>query len=256
MFIPDHRHVIRLALFHSELEADYGATDKLTLTLKLPYDIKDQHVSYTTLSGQPYVPPYGDIHHRTETLRGVGDAELKALFPLGPNLQIGAGLSIPLGHTVPNPIVLGREGKTHEHIQFGTGTFDPLISVLWIQPLPGFGGLSMVAAADAQVPLYQNSQGFRAPVTVRWALGPSLPIRTAGLALQWAGQYQSIGRWDGEQDEGTGFHNGGVFLRATLPAWNGFRVSPGNYREVYSRSLSQESFRQGTTYSLTVTRFF
>jgi hypothetical protein len=49
-------------------------------------------------------------------------------------------------------------------------------------------------------------------------------------------------------------------LRNGLPSSNrvpakGFRVTPGIYREVYSHSLSHESFRQGTTYSLVVTRF-
>jgi hypothetical protein len=40
------------------------------------------------------------------------------------------------------------------------------------------------------------------------------------------------------------------------PIGKGFRVTPGIYREVYSRSLSRESFRQGTTYSMVLTRFF
>jgi hypothetical protein len=254
--IPDHLHHVKLALFHTELDADFGAAEKLTLSLHLPYDVKDQHVRYTTLDGQPYVPPYGDIHHRTETLRGIGDAQLTALFPLASTLQVGAGLSIPLGSTVENPIVLGREGKKHEHIQFGTGTVDPLVSVLWTVPVPNAGGLAFALAADGQFPLYENSHGFHAPVSIRWSAGPSVPFGSAGVSLQWAGQYQSIGRWDGEQDEGTGFHNGGVFLRASFLPWPKWRVSPGVYREVYSKSLSDESFRQGTTYSLTVTRFF
>lgn len=181
---------------------------------------------------------------------------MTAILPLGQSFQVGAGLSLPIGRTEPNPIVLGREGKKHEHIQFGTGTVDPLVSLLWSRPLPSLGGLVLSAAADAQIPLYENSRGFKAPVSVRWSAGPSLPLGTTGLALQLAGQYQSIGRWNGEEDEGTGFHNGGVFLRASFLPWKGLRVSPGIYREIYSKSLSDESFRQGTTYSLTITRFF
>lgn len=242
-----------LALFHTELAADYGAAERLTLSLRLPYDNKAQRVRYTTLAGEPYTPPYGDIHHRTETLRGWSDGQLTALFPLGGSVQIGAGLSLPLGHTERNPIVLGREGRKHEHIQFGSGTVNPLLSILWSRP---FGRLVVAATADAELPLYENRHGFRAPVTVRYSVGPSLPVGTTGISLQYAGQYQSIGRWAGEADEGTGFHNGGVFLRATFLPWKGFRVSPGIYREVYSKSLSDESFRQGTTYSLTLTRFF
>jgi hypothetical protein len=228
----------------------------LTVSLRVPYDVKDQRVRYTTLTGEPYTPPYGDIHHRTETLRGLSDAQLTALLPLGGSLQVGGGLSIPIGHTEPNPIELGREGKKHEHIQFGTGTVDPVVSVLWSKPVSPARSVVLVAAADAQIPLYENSHGFHAPVSVRWSAGPSVSLGTTGISLQYAGQYQSIGRWSGEKDEGTGFHNGGVFLRASFLPWKKFRVSPGVYREIYSKSLSDESFRQGTTYSLTITRFF
>ena len=91
---------------------------------------------------------------------------------------------------------------------------------------------------------------------MRWALGPSIALGTAGLSAQYAGQYQSIGKWNGEVDEGTGFHNGGFVLRGSVLIAKGWRVSPGLYRELYSRSLSDESFRQGTTYSLVLTRFF
>jgi hypothetical protein len=53
----------------------------------------------------------------------------------------------------------------------------------------------------------------------------------------------------------TGFHNGGAFLRASFLVAKGWRVIPGVYREIYSHSLSDESFRQGTTWSIVVTRF-
>lgn len=56
-------------------------------------------------------------------------------------------------------------------------------------------------------------------------------------------------------DEGTGFSNGGVSLRGSFLVAKGWRLTPGIYREVFSHSLSDETFRQGTTYSLVLTRF-
>lgn len=97
---------------------------------------------------------------------------------------------------------------------------------------------------------------MRAPATVRWSAGPSVPVGTTGLALQWAGQYQSIGKWSGEVDEGTGFHNGGVSLNASFLLAPALRLSPGVYVEAYSHSLSHESFEQKPTFSLVVSRFF
>lgn len=162
-------------------------------------------------------------------------------------------MTIPLGRTEPDPIELGRRGVKHEHIQFGSGTVDPRLSVQWSRR---FGRIQVAASADARIPLYENRHGFRAPATLRWAFGPSLALGTTGLSAHYAGQYQSIGKWSGEEDEGTGFHNGGVFLRGSFLVAKGWRVTPGVYREVYSESLSDESFRQGTTFSIVLTRFF
>jgi hypothetical protein len=129
--IPDHKHLVRLNLYHSELTLGFGLSAKTLLLARLPYDIKDQRVRYTTLDGQPFVPPYGDIHHRTETLYGVSDAELMMLTTPAPGWLVGAGLTLPIGKTEPNPIVLGRLGLKHEHIQFGSGTVDPRLLVDW-----------------------------------------------------------------------------------------------------------------------------
>jgi hypothetical protein len=251
--IPPHRHEVELELFHTNLYVGYGAGPNLLVSARLPWDRKHQTVVYQTLDGAPYVPPYGDIHHRTETLMGFGDAEiLVSTNPVG-YLVVGAGISIPIGRTEPNPIELGRQGITHEHIQFGSGTVDPRLFVQWSRI---FGKMRLTAAADGRFPLYENSSGFKAPVSIRWVLGPSLVSTTVGVALEVAGQYQSIGRWDGEQDEGTGFTNGGLLLRGSVQLGHGWQLLPGVYREVYSRSLSDESFRQGTTFSLTLSRIF
>jgi hypothetical protein len=250
--IPDHKHIVTLDLLHLGLVADYGVTPGLTLELRVPYDIKMQEVRYTTLDGQPFDPPYGDIHHRTENLDGIGDVQLMALFPVGPVLA-GAGLSAPSGGIVPNPIELGREGLEHEHIQFGSGTVDPLLYARWSS---SFWGLVWDVAADAQIPLYENREGFKAPFTMRYRVGPTLWLGATNISAEWAGQYQSIGRWDGEIDEGTGFHNGGMFLRASFLPWKQFRITPSIYWEVYSKSLSDQSFSQGTTYALTLTKYF
>lgn len=173
--------------------------------------------------------------------------------PLGADWVVGAGLTLPIGETEPDPIELGRLGLTHEHIQFGSGTFDPTLAVQYSRAL---GGLQLTASVDGRFPLYENRHGFRAPISIRWIAGPNVYFGTTGVALQFAGQYQSIGRWNGEVDEGTGFHNGGVFLRASFLPAPGFRVSPGVYQEIYSRSLSDESFSQKTTFSIVLTRYF
>ncbi|HEY2321732.1 MAG TPA: hypothetical protein VGJ82_02610, partial [Thermoanaerobaculia bacterium] len=250
MAIPDHEHHVRLALFHAEIDATYGVRSGMGVSLRLPYDVKDQHVRYTTLDGQPFLPPYGDIHHRTETLWGKSDGDLLVLLvpptPGASHWRFGFGSTLPLGHTVPDPVQLGLEGKEHEHLQFGSGVFAPEGEVAWN------GSVSRAIASvllQVTVPLTTNEHGFRAPKNFRWTAGPSFSVGRGSLGISVAGQYQTIGRWHGAVDEGTGFSNGGLRLQFAYPL-RGATVTPSVYRELYSHGLDtaeHETFSQGTT---------
>jgi hypothetical protein len=259
MTIPDHEHHVRLTLFHADVEATYGIRSALAASLRLPYDVKDQHVRYTTLTGQPFVPPYGDIHHRTETLQGISDGDLLLLWaPPASGLSqwhFGFGTTLPLGHTVPDPIELGLEGKRHEHLQFGSGVFAPEAEVAWSRAA---GRVTTAALVQASVPLTTNDRGFRAPKNFRWSAGPSFAIGRESIGLSLAGQYQTLGRWHGAIDEGSGFSNGGLRLQFTMPL-RGATITPSVYRELYSHGLNtteHETFSQGTTVAVTVGRAF
>jgi len=256
MTIPPHRHVIALDLYHADLFAAYGLGANSQLSLRVPYDVKDQHVHYETLDGQPYVPPYGDIHHRTETLRGLSDGEL--LFWKAPGFLSGsswgvtlaAGTTLPIGKTVPDPVRLGLEGKKHEHLQFGSGTFDPRLAV---DAFERVGSVLFGEAVDARLPVYQSSGGYRPPVNIQWGAGPALPLGAFAVSLQFSGQYQSVGKWHGLEDEGTGFTIGGVVIRGSYRASPKTEISAGLYREIFSHGSSGQTFHQGLTLSLAVT---
>lgn len=258
--IPAHEHHVRLALTHSELDAAYGIRPGFAVSFRLPYDVKDQHVRYTTLTGEPFMPPYGDIHHRTETLRGISDGDLLVLW--APPTQttsrwhLGFGTTLPLGRTVPDPIELGREGKIHEHLQFGIGVFAPEAEIGWTRPLDAFTASALI---QATIPMTTNNRGFHPPKNFRWSAGPTYMVRGTAVTLSYAGQYQTIGLWHGEPDEGTGFSNGGLRLQLSLPALGGFSLSPSIYRELYSHGLNtaeHETFSQGTTLSVALSRAF
>jgi hypothetical protein len=259
MIIPPHEHHVRLGLFHAELDTAYGVRSGFGVSLRLPYDVKDQHVQYTTLDGQPFVPPYGDIHHRTETLYGKSDGDLLALWAPATNgasrWRFGFGTTLPLGHTVPDPVRLGLEGQKHEHLQFGSGVFAPEAEVAWSRPVRSATASTLL---QATVPLTTNEHGFRAPKNFRWTIGPSFRVGRGSVGISAAGQYQTIGRWHGLTDEGTGFSNGGLRLQVSVPLL-GATVTPSVYRELYSHGLNaaeHETFSQGTTVALTISRMF
>lgn len=239
--IPAHEHHVAVGLTHTELGVEYGLRRSMQLTLRLPYDVKESRVRYTTLGGAPFTPPYGDIHHRTETLRGISDPSVTVDYAVS-DFIIGAGLTLPLGRIEPDPIRAGAEGRTHEHLQFGSGTFQPRLTAQYAH---GW----LLAHAEGTLSLHRNREGFSPPATVAWAVGPA--FRTFHVLLD--GQYQSQGRWHGVIDEDSGFHDGGVRVQLSLP-FHGAVIAPSLRRQLWSHSLSAEqSFRQRWTAGLTVT---
>jgi len=235
-------HHAGLALTHTELSADYGLRENMQLSLRLPYDVKTMTVRYTTLDGAPFVPPYGDIHHRNETLTGFSDASLDLDTARGNDWIFGIGTTLPIGHIVPDPIVLGREGITHEHIQFGSGTFEPRLAAQWSHG-------HLFARTEAKLSLYENREGYRAPTTLIWSAGPTFRAGMVSIDPRIDGQFQTVGRWSGVVDEGTGFRNGGARLQLSMP-WRGVTIAPSVYLELWSHGLDGQSFRQKTTYAL------
>jgi hypothetical protein len=54
-------------------------------------------------------------------------------------------------------------------------------------------------------------------------------------------------------EEGSGFNAGGVRLQFGVPIGS-VVLSPGIYRELWSRGFAEQSFHQGTTWSMSITR--
>jgi hypothetical protein len=252
MFIAPHRHEVGLELTRYRVEARYGFREAMQLALSVPYDVKEMNVVYTTLDGRPFTPPYGDIHHRTETLKGLADATLSVEWQARPSLILGGGTTLPVGRIERDPVAAGRLGIEHEHIQFGTGTFQPRLTAQWLHP----GRLALFARAEAKLGLYENREGFKPPTTITAAAGPSFHIGRISIDPRITGQYQTIGRWNGEVDEGTGVRNAGVTLQLAVPVRDAV-IAPSVYRELWSHGLHHgEKFAQKWTFSLAVARSF
>ncbi|NOT32793.1 MAG: hypothetical protein HOP12_01350 [Candidatus Eisenbacteria bacterium] len=161
-------------------------------------------IRFEDLAGNPFVPPAPDTHHRNETLLHIADPQVAALVTRAASawtLAASFGISIPVGRTESNPFELGRLGLPHQHIQFGTGTWDPLLSVTAARPL---GAIGIHASASFKLTLHENSHGYRAGNRYGLRLGASRTAggawgATGGLALE----RESPERWDGRiGDEG------------------------------------------------------
>lgn len=179
---------------------DWGINEWLGLEAHLPVRLVYTTIDYETPAGDPYEPPDADIHHRDETLAGLGDPRLA--LRLGTTLGeswwlVGRlGTSIPLGRTEPDPFAAGDRGDAHQHVQFGTGTFDPLVGV---ELARSFGRLQLAGYGQLQAALYENRHGFRAGAVSLvglqggWRAGQRVVLQSS---VEWF--RQGAERWDGE----------------------------------------------------------
>lgn len=164
---PPQIHDQRLYSGELRLAGEWGFAEGWSLTAMAPLRLVRTTIQYENMQGQPITLDYENIHHRNETLFGLADPWLVVARGFGFDaadlaLSLRAGVTIPLGTTQPDPFLLERQGKTHEHIQFGTGTFDPVagfeLKKSFLSPWNG----ALLAAGTARVVLYENAKGYQA----------------------------------------------------------------------------------------------
>ena len=159
---PAQLHDQTINLAELRLTGQYGLSKDWTLDAQLPVKVINTSILYRRPDGSLFTPDYVGIHHRDETLTGVMDPWLSARFSSevkGWRWGARLGLSIPLGHTVDDPFAAGERGEEHQHFQFGTGTFNPLLG---LDGSRASGRFSASGYVFAQPMMYENDQGFRA----------------------------------------------------------------------------------------------
>lgn len=178
--MPYYHHV---ALWLSDVTADvaYGLTDSLAVEGRVVLRIVDTTPTYTELDGsQKFVP--NDIHHHDRTMVGLGDPWL--VFRAGGvwgKLHTAArfGVSFPVGRTEPDPYALAAQGKWHEHIMMGTGTFLPIVGMGLSYPA---GPVELSASALGLFSVYENGDGFRAPSRIFGGIRVGYPLTKLKLS--------------------------------------------------------------------------
>jgi len=194
---PPQRHHTTLLATDLRLFGEYGLVPGWAVQAMLPLRIVGTRTSYTDLNDVPVTLDYANIHHRNETIAGLGDPQLlihRGFHAFGVAFSARAGVSIPLGEVHEDPYRLGEEGLPHQHIQFGTGTWDPVLGLDASAPV---GSFTIAAFAGLQAPLYEGPQGYRAGarssggVTVSRAFEP-VTVRIATQIL-----HERPERWHG-----------------------------------------------------------
>jgi hypothetical protein len=177
--VPYHHHV---ALWLSDVTADisYGLTDTFAIEGRVLLRIVDTTPTYSEIDGTPKLVP-NDIHHHDRTMVGLGDPwlVLRSGATWG-KLQTAAriGVSFPVGRTEPDPYALAAQGRWHEHIMMGTGTFMPIVGIGFSYPA---GPVELSASALGLFSVYENKDGFRAPSRIFGGIRVGYPFPSIKL---------------------------------------------------------------------------
>lgn len=230
--IPDreqaHAHVLDLRLRNLTLQAQIGLTERVGLEIEIPYREVRVEARFEGSDTQP-LRDFVSIHHRSETVSGLGDIHLSGRFrilrPLGGSgwvLDALGGMALPTGDTEPDPFRLGEQGSPHQHIFFGTGTYDPLVGLEAYRPsgsLPTSGWLRLRTSLSA------NSFGHRAGTRVSSGMGvnPSFGLQSWSFLGQLALYHEEPSRWADRNARNSGrtdlLGNLGVFWTPSVD-WN------------------------------------
>ena len=198
---PERRHQVDLTLIDASLQFAYGLTETFDLTMVLPMRRVATDAEFFDARGTR-LPGFASIHHRDEVIQGLGDLGV-GVGVHRENLGLHVGLSLPTGDVEPDPYALGRLGRRHQHIFFGSGTVNPSLALsgAW-HP----GGLEVRALAEVSGAVYENPDGYRAGWSglaegaVAASLGLSPFVFVARLGLM----HVLPSEWNGTPAENTG----------------------------------------------------
>lgn len=215
--VPSFEHVVRMNTWRTVFDLEYLAADDLALRVKMPFELRDRSASIRPIESASAAELADmqralDLHHSDTVLTGVRDVELTAAtwwrgaFLGNDRIELAYGVSLPFGETESNPYRRDSLGNLlpHEHVQFGTGTFDPLVQLTWAAPFAEHWATGLYGSL--RFPLYENGKDYRASreITVAGSVGHALSERwhvRGLLTTQWSG----IAEWDGAPDVNTGW---------------------------------------------------
>jgi hypothetical protein len=213
--VTDHEHRVELDLTLFELGLSRTFNKNWDASLRAPYLIKDQRTDIVFPDKMPAdereaARRNNQYHHRTETYEGWGDLELgvgwrgRGLFGEKSIFRFSLGTTLPTGHYEKNdPLRAGEEGREHLHIQFGNGTFDPLIDFYLGLPLSEKWALSFYGRG--RFPLYENDAGYKPSIEATFIPRLTfLPTKDLSFSTGLTSNYYGYSEWNGVRDPNSG----------------------------------------------------
>ena len=257
--VPEHRHRVNLNIYRTDIGIKYYFTPRWILDVNLPYETKIQEASVekidpVTDEQWQAIKLNGYIHHRNETYTGLADADIfvghfrQGVIKENDFLMWRIGTTIPFGRTEENPWTLGDQGLEHQHIQFGTGTFNPVGDIYYSFPV--YKGLATYTSLRVKLPFYENDKTYRGSRELTYTVGLNYRLNE-WLAFQagYLGFYQTYAYWEGEIDKNTGLTFGMASLSTTITTPLNIPLSIALMLPLHQKTLyDDEAALTGTNY--------
>ncbi|MDP6934286.1 MAG: hypothetical protein QGG40_15275 [Myxococcota bacterium] len=243
--LPAHWHEQGIVWFRLEPTINAGLGKGWQAHVSVPVDLRDLSIEYTDVDGNPFDPPYGNIHHRNEVLAGLADGkmDIQRLTRSGSwTLGVSLGTSLPLGRIEEDPYALAALGLEHQHFQLGNGTFVPRAGTLAIRDGAPWGFL---ATAEGWWALYANSEGYTPSSGTLVAAGPTLDAGKNGQLMA-LGEvaYDAQDHWDGELNPQSGRLAARAGVGGLWPLGTGVVLQAQVRTTVAQMDLAEAQFRQ------------
>lgn len=268
VIVPDYAHDVSMDFIRYELGAALRVAEGWEARLRMPYDVKDRRASVRPID--PATPGElaamhraVDVHHPTEVLEGVSDFSLllartrHGLFRHGDVFSASVGSSVPVGRTERDPYAPNNAAQPHEHVQFGNGTFDPLLEFAYFTPIAG--PMSASLHGLGRFPLYENGKGYRGPIEVSSGLNLALTASShVTLRAGWSFSYQHYAHWNDVRDPNSGSVTHGMVGGLSLRVADRVSLTLDVRSPISQRTLSDhgDTFEQGTVAQLGLSYVF
>jgi hypothetical protein len=232
--LPDaeqpRKHVVDIGMLEWDLDAQLGVHRRFAFEILLPIRTTIIRASFLDQVGNA-IPGFESIHHRDEAIAGVGDLVIGGrtglVLPTDVprwTLALRTGLSFPTGKTEPDPFALGEAGEEHQHMFFGSGTFDPVVG---LDTNLAFDKWALVGWTMAKLPLYQNKFGYQGSKVVVGGIGAQsgFGLKRWSFLLQPEVYFETPATWSGADARNSG--------RTSLIATAGVFAMPGKGWQIH-----------------------
>lgn len=214
---PDS-HTLALGVLRWNLDAQFGVHRRFAFEVLMPVHATVVDAEIIDDGREVDVE---SIHHRDETVAGLGDLTLTTRTGLvlptdvpGWTLDLRAGVTLPTGRTEPDPFALAAEGRQHQHIFFGNGTVDPVVG---LDTNLAFEKWRLLGYGIARAPLYASRRGYRGSTIVTGGVGAQsgFGLDRWSFLLQQEVYFETPAKWR----TATALNSGRTSLVATVGAF-------------------------------------